>query len=157
MPDIESKAWAPSGAVTAQASGSSWWGLVATVVIFIVILALALGVIRRLNRSALRGMNAPWARVLDRQMLSGQQSLYLVEIAGTLQVLGGSDHHLLKLTEIDDPELAAEILDELANRPVERAEGTLSKVFQKLFSAKKRKAKDPFSSELERLMKEVGR
>lgn len=155
MSDIEKQLWAPSEAVTAQATSFSWGGFVATVLIFIIILIIALGLIRRLNRSALRGMNAPWARVLDRQILSGQQSLYLVEIAGKLQVLGGSDHHLVKLTEIEDPELAAEILDELANRPMERAEGTLGKLFQRLFSGKKRTGKDSFSSELERLIKEV--
>lgn len=155
MSDIESKVWTPSGADVAQTSGSTWWGLVGTVLIFIIILVIALAVIRRLNRSALRGMNAPWARVLDRQILSGQQSLYLVEIAGKLQVLGGSDHHLVKLTEIDDPDLAAEIFDEIANRPVEKAEGAIGRFSQKLFSGKKGKSKDSFSNELERLLKEV--
>lgn len=126
-----------------------------TVLIFIIILFIALRMIRRLNNSTMRGMNAPWARVLDRQVLFGQQSLYLVEIAGKLQVLGGTDHHIEKLTEIDDPELAAEILDELANRPVDRAESELSRLLQKFFSSRKRKEKDSFSKELERLMKEV--
>lgn len=156
MPNIdENTVWAPSTTGAAQAVSSSLWGLVGTVLIFIVILAVALWFIRRLNRSALRGMNAPWARVLDRQILSGQQSLYLVEIAGKLQVLGGSDHHLVKLTEIEDPELAAEILEEITHRPVEKAEGALSSLTQQLFSGKKRKAKSTFSTELERLLEEV--
>ena len=156
MPNIdENTVWAPSTTGTAQATSSSLWGLVGTVLIFIVILAVALWFIRRLNRSALRGMNAPWARVLDRQILSGQQSLYLVEIAGKLQVLGGSDHHLVKLTEIEDPELAAEILEEITHRPVEKAEGVLSRLTQQLFSGKKRKSKTAFSTELERLLEEV--
>ncbi|AHF07779.1 FliO/MopB family protein [Desulfitobacterium metallireducens] len=155
MSDFESQPWVPSETVTPQATSSSWWGIVITVLIFLIILFVALRMIRRLNNSAMRGMNAPWARVLDRQILFGQQSLYLVEIAGKLQVLGGTDHHIEKLTEIDDPELATEILDELANRPVERAEGEISKLMQKLFSGKKRTEKDSFSKELERLMKEV--
>lgn len=156
MPDFENQVWAPSETVATQAATrSSWWGIIVTVIIFIIILYVALRMIRHLNRSTMRGMNAPWARVLDRQILFGQQSLYLVEIAGKLQVLSGTDHHIMKLTEIDDPDLAAEILDELANRPVERAEGELSKLLQKLFSGKKRKEKDSFSRELERLLKEV--
>lgn len=157
MPNFdENQAWTPSETLATQATTSSpLWGIVVTVFIFLVILFVALRMIRHLNRSTMRGMNATWARVLDRQILFGQQSLYLVEIAGKLQVLGGTDHHIMKLTEIDDPELAAEILDELANRPVERAEGELSKFLQKLFSGKKRKEKDSFSRELERLLKEV--
>lgn len=152
----ESQAWAPGESVTTPpAAGSSWWGIVVTVLIFLVILYIALRMIQRLNRSAIRGMNAPWARVLDRQIMYGQQALYLVEIAGKLMILGGTEHHIEKLAEIDDPELAAEILDELANRPVERAEGTLSHVLQTIFSGKKRKEKDSFAKELERLMKEV--
>lgn len=155
MSDIENQAWAPSGTVPAQAPGSSWWSIVVTVLIFLIILFIALKMIRRLNRSTMRGLNAPWARVLDRQILYGQQSLYLVEIAGKLQVLAGTEHHMEKLTEIDDPELAAEIFDELANRPVDRAEGELSKFLQKLFSGHKHKEKDSFAKEIERLMKEV--
>ncbi|WP_425806969.1 FliO/MopB family protein [Desulfitobacterium sp. Sab5] len=155
MSDIEGKIYAPSAADVAQTGSFSLWGLVGTVLIFIVILVIALWIIRRLNRSVLRGMNTPWARVLDRQILNGQQSLYLVEIAGKLQVLGDSDHYLVKLTEIDDPELAAEILDEIANRPVEKAESSISRFSQRLFSGKRRKPKGTFSSELEQLLKEV--
>lgn len=140
---------------TSAATSSSLWGIIVTVLIFLIILFIALRMIRGLNNSTLRGMNAPWARVLDRQILFGQQSLYLVEIAGKLQVLGGTDHHIEKLAEIEDPELAAEILDELANRPVDRAESEINKLLQKLFSGKSRKEKDAFSKELERLMKEV--
>jgi len=98
-------------------------------------------------------MNAPWARVLDRQVLGGQQSLYLVEIAGQLQVLGGSDHHLLKISEINDPDVAAEILEEIATRPVERVEGWAKRI-QKLWPVSSRK-KQSFSLELEHLLEEV--
>jgi len=86
-------------------------------------------------------------------MLGGQQSLYLVEIAGQLQVLGGSDHHLLKISEINDPAVAAEILEEIATRPIERIDGW-TKSLQKLWPGRSRK-KDTFSAELERLLDEV--
>lgn len=132
-------------------------GLIGTMLIFILILIVALWVIRRMNRSAVRGMNAPWARVLDRQNLGGQQSLYLVEIAGKLQVLGGTEHHLVKIDEINDPDLAAEILDEITNRPVERVEGFFTGIAKKTFQGKRRKAKDPFSDELQHLIEEVER
>lgn len=142
---------------TAATTPFSWWGLIGTILIFIIILLVALWVIRRMNRSSTRGMNTPWARILDRQMLNAQQSLYLVEIAGKLQVLGGTDHHLVKIDEINDPDLAAEILDEITHRPVERIEGLFSGIAKQTFGGKRRKAKDPFSTELERLLQEVER
>lgn len=148
--------WNSNEAATAATSTDfSWWGLLGTMLIFVGILCVALWIIRRMNRSAARGMNAPWARVLDRQILGGQQSLYLVEIAGKLQVLGGSDHHLVKIDEIDDPDLAAEILDEIANRSVERAEGFFTGIAKNLFYPRRKKAKDPFADELKRLLEEV--
>jgi len=160
MPNVqgsfEKTPYNPSDVVaTSTSTAFSWWGWMGTILVFIIILWVALWVIRRMNRSTARGMNAPWARILDRQMLSAQQSLYLVEIAGKLQVLGGTDHHLVKIDEIDDPELAAEILDELTHRPVERMEGLFSGIAKQTFGGKRRKVKDPFSTELERLLKEV--
>ncbi|HWQ43421.1 MAG TPA: flagellar biosynthetic protein FliO [Desulfosporosinus sp.] len=144
----------PSGAASVVAQPVfSWWGLMGTLLVFLVILLVSLWVIRRLNRANVRSMNAPWARVLDRQVLGGQQSLYLVDIAGQLQVLGGSDHHLLKISEINDPDLAAEILEEIATRPVERVEGW-AKNIKKLWPGWPRK-KESFSSELEHLLEEV--
>ena len=131
----------------------SWWGLLGTLIVFVLIFFVALWVVRRLNRSAMRTMNSPWARVLDRQVLNVHQSLYLVEIAGKLQVLGISDHHIVKISEIDDPELAAEILEEIANRPVEKVEGVMAGLAGRIFDGKKRKKN--FSAELERLIEEV--
>jgi len=121
--------------------------------VFLVILFVSLWILRRLNQSNMRSMNTPWARILDRQILYSQQSLYLVEIAGQLQVLGGSDHHLIKICDIDDPEIAAEILEELATRPTERVEG-LAKGFNKLFK-KPNSRRDYFSKELAQLLEEV--
>lgn len=152
----QNQLYTPSEAATAAAySTNSWWGLMGTILVFLLILIAALWIIRRMNRSTVRGMNAPWARVLDRQILSGQQSLYLVEIAGKLQVLGGSDHHLVKIDEINDPELAAEILDEITNRPIEPVEGFITRIAKHTFQGKRRKTKDPFSEELRHLLEEV--
>ncbi|TGE39993.1 flagellar biosynthesis protein FliO [Desulfosporosinus fructosivorans] len=152
--NLEDLEFPPKGAVPAvPESVFSWWGLMGTLLVFLLILLVSLWVIRRLNRANVRNMNVPWARVLDRQILGGQQSLYLVEIAGQLQVLGGSDHHLLKVSEINDPEIAAEILEEIATRPIERVDNltkSLQKLWPKLFQKK-----ESFSNELERLLDEV--
>lgn len=154
MPSLEDQTFPPSGiAPVVIEPVFSWWGLMGTLLVFLLILVVSLWVIRRLYRANVRNMSAPWARVLDRQMLGGQQSLYLVEIAGQLQVLGGSDHHLLKISEINDPEVAAEILEEIANRPIERVDGW-TKNLQKLWPRRSGK-KDTFSAELERLLDEV--
>jgi flagellar protein FliO/FliZ len=140
---------------TVAQSVFSWWGYLKIFVVFLFILIVSLWIIKRLNRANFRSVNAPWARVLDRQVLGGHQSLYLVEIAGQLQVLGGSDHHLLKISEINEPDVAAEILKEIATRPVESAEGWV-KSLQKLWPRLSR-PKEPFSKELERLLEEVER
>ena len=122
--------------------------------VFLIILLVSLWIIRRLSKMSNRRITAPWARVLDRQVLSGQQSLYLVEIAGQLQVLGGTDHHLVKISEIHDPHIAAEILEEITSRPTERMEGWIQSV-QKLWRRPSRQKEEPFSIELERLLEEV--
>ncbi|NMA68390.1 MAG: flagellar biosynthetic protein FliO [Desulfitobacterium sp.] len=129
-------------------------GLVITVLILFLILVLALWVIRKMNGITYRGMHAPWARVLDRQMLTSNQSLYLVEIAGKLQVLAATDHQITKIQEINDPEQALEILDEIAHRPIERREGVLATLAQGLFGGR-RKGQESFEKELERLLEEV--
>ncbi|MDR3587767.1 MAG: flagellar biosynthetic protein FliO [Desulfosporosinus sp.] len=156
MKDIEGQPFPSAGDVPAVAhSVASWWGLFGILVVFLIILAVSLWVIRRLNRANERSMNTPWARVLDRQVLGGQQRLYLVEIAGQLQVLGGSDHHLLKLSEINDPTVAAEILEELTPRPTKRVGGRANK--SQKFWHRPSRANDSFNEELERLLKEVER
>ncbi|MBC2721922.1 flagellar biosynthetic protein FliO [Desulfosporosinus sp.] len=154
MPFNEGQPYPSSGAApVVEQSVFSWWGLLGTLLVFLIILLVSLWILRRLNQANMRLMNAPWARVLDRQSLSGQQSLYLVEIAGQLQVLGGSDHHLVKISEINDPHVAAEILEEIATRPTERVDGWLQSI-QRLWRRRSRQ-KEPFSAELERLLEEV--
>jgi len=154
MPNVENQAFPPSAATSAGTETVfPWLGLMGSVLVFLLILLVSFWVIRRLNGANGRKINARWARVLDRQILGGQQSLYLVEIAGQLQVLGGSDHHLLKISEINDPDVATEILEEIANRPIERVDGW-TKSLQKLWPGRFRK-KEAFSAELERLLDEV--
>src|SRR5665648_1047861 len=126
-----------------------WLGLMGIVLVFLLILVVSLWIIKRLHGANVRTMSVPWARVLDRQILGGQQSLYLVEIAGQLQVLGGSDHHLLKISEINDPEVATEILEEIANRPIERVD-SFTNSLQKLWPRRSPK-KESFAAEMERL------
>lgn len=153
MPSIEGQPFPSSPTEVLPSSDFSWWGLIVTLAVFLLILLVALWVIRRLNRGSFRGMDIPWARVLDRQVLGGQQVLYLVEVAGKLQVLAGTDHHLSKISEIDDPEVAAEILEEIANRPSERVQGA-SNFIGRVFG-RKRSQGDRFAAELEHLLEEV--
>lgn len=130
----------------------SWGGLVGTIIVFLVILFIALWLIKRLNRYSVRNMDSPWARVLDRQVLQGNQVLYLVEIAGQIQILGVTDHNITKVAEINNPEIAAEILEEIAHKPEEKMDKFMSGIFKKL---RNRNRKDSFSSELERMLKEA--
>ncbi len=156
MPNIETQPYTPGVVDSAGSSvpAFSWGGLFAALFIVILILLITLWIIKKLNRSAAKGLNTPWVRVLDRQVLGGRQIIYLVEIAGRLQVLGGSDYHLIKIGEIDDPGIAAEIFDEISNTPTEKLEGFIVRLTQKLFR-QKRKGQDSFSIELEQLLKEV--
>lgn len=153
MPNsIENQPYNPSVTAAAATEPFSWAGLIGTIVVFLIILVVALWIIKRINNVSVRNMQSPWARVLDRQVLSGQQALYLVEIAGKIQVLGGTDHHITKVAEINDPEIAAEILDEIAQRPEEKMDMFLNGIVKKLRIGKK---KDGFSAELERMLEEV--
>ncbi|NLO97196.1 MAG: flagellar biosynthesis protein FliO [Peptococcaceae bacterium] len=139
-------------AVSSPEATISWGGLIGTIVVFLIILIVALWMIRRVNRFSIRNIDSPWVRVLDRQMLNNQQTLYLVEIAGKIQVLAGTDHHITKVTEINDPEIVAEILEEIAREPQEK----LDKVFGGIWrNIKKKKTNDSFSTELERWLEEA--
>ncbi|MDR3270220.1 MAG: flagellar biosynthetic protein FliO [Peptococcaceae bacterium] len=132
----------------------SWWGLFGYIIVFLFILAAALWMIRRLNRRQMKGMDSPWIRVLDRQHLGGQQMLYLVEIAGKFQVLGGSDHTLVKIAEIDDLEIIAEMITEISSRSETKPESMIYQVMQRLFYGRKRER--PFDLELQRMMEDNG-
>ncbi|HWQ89472.1 MAG TPA: flagellar biosynthetic protein FliO [Desulfitobacteriaceae bacterium] len=149
-----------SNSGVASVTSFSWGGLLGTLLVVILLLIITLWIIKRLNISAARGLNSPWVRVLDRQVLGGRQILYLVEIAGRLQVLCGSDYHLIKISEIDNPDVAAEILDEISNTSLPQIEGGLVRLMSKASqkkrkSRRKRKGQDAFSIELERLLREV--
>lgn len=151
--NIENQPYNPNITVPATPEAFSWAGLIGTIAVFLIILIIALWLIRRLNRYSVRSMESPWARVLDRQVLNGNQSLYLVEIAGKIQILGVTDHHISKVEEINDPDTAAEILEEIAQKPEEKLDRFMSGVFNKF----RRKRKASFSSELERLLEEARR
>ena len=151
--NIENQPYDPNVTVPVTPETFSWSGLIGTIVVFLIILIIALWLIKRLNRYSVRNMESPWARVLDRQVLYGSQVLYLVEIAGKIQVLGVTDHHISKVEEINDPEIAAEILEEIAQRPEEKLDKVMSGIFNKF----RRKRKSSFSSELERLLEEARR
>jgi len=151
---IENQPYNPSVTAPPAAEPFSWAGLIGTIFVFLLILIVSLWLIKKLNRYSVRNMQSPWVRVLDQQVLNGQQVLYLVEIAGHIQVLGGTGHHITKVSEINDPEVVAEILEEIANRPEEKMDKFLTGIWKKL----KRKPKnEAFSAELERLLEEVKR
>lgn len=154
---IEDQAYPAASGSTASAgaAGFDWGSFAGTVIVFLLILWLAFWVLKRLKVASSPGVNNNWARVIDRQVVSGQQALYLVEVAGQLQVLAGSEHSLVKIADIDDPRVAAEILNGLANRPTEKVEGFFHTVKRKLLQPQKSKA--TFSSELDRLLEEVDR
>lgn len=148
---IENQPYNPEVAVPPAAEPFSWAGLIGTVIVFLVIMIVAFWLIKRMNRFAQRNLDSPWARVLDRQVLYGNQALYLVEIAGKIQILGATDHHITKLEEIKDPDVAAEILDDIAKRPKEKIDRVMSSIWQRF----KPRRKKSFSSELERLLEEA--
>lgn len=152
MPNtIESQPYIPSETAPTAIEPFSWGGMIGTIIVFLIILLVSLWMIKKLNRFSVRNMQSPWVRVLDRQVLNGQQVLYLVEIAGKIQVLGGTDHHITKVGEINNPEVAAEILEEIAGRPEEKMDRFMTGIWKKL---KRKKRTDDFSLELDRLIEE---
>ncbi|RNC29556.1 MAG: hypothetical protein AWM53_00554 [Candidatus Dichloromethanomonas elyunquensis] len=151
---IEQQPYNPGISTPAGAETFSWTGLIGTVIVFLIILAVSLWLIKRLNKYSVRNMQSPWVRILDRQVLNGQQVLYLVEIAGRIQVLGGTDHHITKVSEINDPDVVAEILEEIADRPEEQMDKFMTGIWKKL---RRKPRNDVFSVELERLLEEVKR
>jgi len=159
---LENEAYPAATGGTAPVVGGAavdWSSYVGTIIVFLAILFIAWLVIRRLKNSAtsggstFSGSSTSWARVIDRQVLNGQQVLYLVEVAGQLQVLAGAEHYMMKIADIDDPRVAAEILTDIATRSSSKTEGLLAGAGRKIFGPKAAKSK--FSSELERLLEEV--
>lgn len=155
MPNsIENQPYNPSVTPVEAVQPFSWTGLIGTILLFLIILIVSLWLIKRLNRYSIRHMQAPWVRVLDKQVLGGQQALFLVEIAGRIQVLGATDHHITKIEEINDPEVAAEILEEIASRPEEKMDSFLTGIVKRFT---KKKQNENFSAELERYLHEIRR
>ena len=152
MRSIEDQPYVPVDPTVMADPGFSWLGLLGMILVFLVILFVSLLIIRSLKKTTFGISDAKWVRVLDRQPLGGHQMLYLVEVAGKLQVIGGSDHGLIKVTDIEDPEVAAEILADLASRPFERDEAILPDLFNRITNFRRKK---DFSMELDDLMEEA--
>ncbi|MCL1852454.1 MAG: flagellar biosynthetic protein FliO [Peptococcaceae bacterium] len=115
--DIESQPYAPNIPATQLQEAFSWTGLVSTVVLFLIILCLVLWLVKKLHRKKFQGVQTSWLRVLDRQVLSPQHFVYLVEVAGKIQVWGSTDHQINQITEINTTSQISDILEEIARRP----------------------------------------
>jgi flagellar protein FliO/FliZ len=116
---VENQVYAPESAQiqTQIQEAFSWAGLISTVVLFIIILLIILWLVQKINRKGFQRIQTPWIRVLDRQSLSPQQNVYLVEVAGKIQIWGSTDHQINQISEIDDPDHVSNILQEIAQRP----------------------------------------
>jgi flagellar protein FliO/FliZ len=114
---IETQPYAPSLPETQIQDNFSWAGIISTIIVFIMILSIVFWMIQRLSRKGLQSVDTSWIRVLDRQTLSPQHNLYLVEVAGRIHILGSTDHQISQIATIDDTRQVSEILEEIARRP----------------------------------------
>ncbi len=105
---------APNITPAQPSSGFAWGSFFLTVFLFIVLLVGLSLLVKRLNRTP--ALTGPWLKVLDKQQLGPGHYVYLVELAGKLQILGVTGHSMVKITEIDDIEMAGEILQDLSWR-----------------------------------------
>jgi flagellar biogenesis protein FliO len=113
--NIESMPFPASQTIaTPQVSAFSWGTFVTIVCIFLVLFAGFALLVKRYNRTTSAANT--WFKLLDRQQLGPGHNLYLVELAGHLQILGVTNQTMVKLAELDDAELAGEILQDLAWR-----------------------------------------
>lgn len=114
---IEDKAFpaiTSGNATTQQVGGFSWGTFITVAFLFVILLGAGSYFVKRLNRT--QAMTSPWFKVLDRQQMGPGHYVYLVELAGRLQILGVTNHGMFKIAELDDPELAGEVLQDLAWR-----------------------------------------
>ncbi|HEX3014864.1 MAG TPA: flagellar biosynthetic protein FliO [Desulfobacteria bacterium] len=124
------------------------------VALFIVILFAVLFITKAIKRSNLSMGSASWLKVLDRQTLGGQHALYLVEIAGNLQVLAGSGQGLVKIMDIENPDVAAEILADISQRLAVPSSGVLPQLLEKITGLKQRGKRD-FTTEFDQVLREA--
>ncbi|MCL1790407.1 MAG: flagellar biosynthetic protein FliO [Peptococcaceae bacterium] len=170
--DIENQPYAPSIVTTQVQEAFSWTGLLATVILFLCILCLTLWIIQKLHHKKYQGLQAGWLRVLDRQVLSPQHFVYLVEVAGKIQVWGSTDHQINQITEINSTCQISDIMEEIARRPEDPVDRLIRFVLPKgqrieyggvppsqgkpLLTGRRRKkgGRGGFSNELEKMMRE---
>ncbi len=152
MGNIEDQPFKITESLPILSNQFSWLNLAGMTLVFLIILLISLIIIRKLRQASLGISKSRWIRVLDRQSLGGQQMIYLVELAGKLQVLGASEHSLFKISEIDDPQIAAEILADLTMTSAKRGEGVLPRLLGKVAHKKQRR---DFNAELEKLLQEA--
>ena len=132
---MEAQPYVPNISETQLESTFSWAGLISTILIFIMILGAVFWVVQRMNRKKYQSVQTPWLRVLDRQFLSPQHPIYLVEVAGKIQIWGSTDHQISQITEVNNPAQAADILEEIARRP----EAPVDRLMRGVLSYRRRK------------------
>ncbi|MDA8441524.1 MAG: flagellar biosynthetic protein FliO [Peptococcaceae bacterium] len=99
---------------TNQINTFSWGSFVVIVVVFLALLLFFAVAVKRFSRST--SGSSSWFKLLDRQQMGPGHNLYLVELAGRMQILGVTNQTMVKIADLDDAELAGEILQDLAWR-----------------------------------------
>lgn len=122
-------------------TGFAWDTLLVTAGLFLLLLVVLGFFVKRINKAAVPV--SPWCRILDKQQLGQGHVLYLVELAGRLQILGVTNQSVVKIAELDDADLASEIMQDLAWR----AEQTLPPWWTQLFGRVRDRS---FAAELRR-------
>ena len=111
-------------------SAVSWWSTVAYVVslfaVFAFVVILAYFVARAFGKSSMRSLAARGGQVHLQLPLGPNRSVCVVELYGRVFVLGVTDANIQLITEIDDPDVIAEMR---ANAPAEGG------VFQEQFGS----------------------
>jgi len=129
--NLEDRPFPADTQVTPQVQSSFSWGtLLVTVFIFLICLVSFGFIVKRINSAA--APLSPWLKVLDRQQLGQGQYLYLVELAGRMQILAASTHGVVKIAELDDPDLAGEIIQDLAWKSEQAIPSFWSELFNRL-------------------------
>ncbi len=143
--NVEDRPFPSVNVTTIQPStGFAWGSFILTVFLFIVLLTGLSLLVKRLNRNPL--LTSPWLKVLDKQQLGPGHYVYLVELAGKLQILGVTGHSMVRIASIDDIELAGDILQDLTWR----SEQVLPPWWSQIISRVKERG---FSDELSRSRK----
>ena len=76
-----------------------------------VIVILTYGLIRLL-RKQFKTTGSTWINIVDQISLGPNRGLFLANIAGKIVALGITDHQIVKIMEIDDPEIIEQIREQ---------------------------------------------